>query len=465
VRGGIDVSAAGIVPLTGEWEVLEDTSRPAAESLPEYDELPRAWDSPFGYAAYRIRVRGLDPHEDYALKLYYQATSFRVSIDGKEVFSGGTPGRTEEETRPFFLSGVAAVPAGVGTAELVLETANFSHRRGGPTRAILLGPASEIRRYEARATFKDAAAIILCLVMGCVFFLNAAVRRQASSLFLGLIYVFCGLMVFLVSAEMFVGRIFPRLDWALYERTSYIATHLTALWVLLAARSLFGGFSRGALGLIVLPLGILCAVVDVAPPSVFTRVNPLLQLNSILLAAAALAVCGRGVRKRYPYAKSLTAGFVVLFCIGVSSILFANNRICDGQFLALFFFYNLAGPSVIARQVIDLASYACLFVLVNVFSLNFFLDSPKRSASAASLAAPDDVARSDQVRERCLAEGLSARETEVTILALRGKTNGQIRDTLFISLSTVKTHMSRILRKTGTKTRSELFFHYMSERG
>jgi len=210
VRGGIDVSAAGIVPLTGEWEVLEDTSRPAAESLPEYDELPRAWDSPFGYAAYRIRVRGLDPHEDYALKLYYQATSFRVSIDGKEVFSGGTPGRTEEETRPFFLSGVAAVPAGVGTAELVLETANFSHRRGGPTRAILLGPASEIRRYEARATFKDAAAIILCLVMGCVFFLNAAVRRQASSLFLGLIYVFCGLMVFLVSAEMFVGRIFPR---------------------------------------------------------------------------------------------------------------------------------------------------------------------------------------------------------------------------------------------------------------
>jgi len=149
----------------------------------------------------------------------------------------------------------------------------------------------------------------------------------------------------------------------------------------------------------------------------------------------------------------------------VSSILFANNRICDGQFLALFFFYNLAGPSVIARQVIDLASYACLFVLVNVFSLNFFLDSPKRSASAASLAAPDDVARSDQVRERCLAEGLSARETEVTILALRGKTNGQIRDTLFISLSTVKTHMSRILRKTGTKTRSELFFHYMSERG
>ncbi|MCK9169559.1 MAG: helix-turn-helix transcriptional regulator [Treponema sp.] len=51
--------------------------------------------------------------------------------------------------------------------------------------------------------------------------------------------------------------------------------------------------------------------------------------------------------------------------------------------------------------------------------------------------------------------GLSARETEVFELVCRGRTNEEIAAGLFISLSTVKTHLSSIFLKTGVRNRLE----------
>lgn len=50
---------------------------------------------------------------------------------------------------------------------------------------------------------------------------------------------------------------------------------------------------------------------------------------------------------------------------------------------------------------------------------------------------------------------LSPREEEVLGLLVKGKSNNEIADILFISLSTVKTHISGIFEKTGTKKRIE----------
>lgn len=52
--------------------------------------------------------------------------------------------------------------------------------------------------------------------------------------------------------------------------------------------------------------------------------------------------------------------------------------------------------------------------------------------------------------------GLSPRETEVLILLVKGKRNNEIADELFISLSTVKTHIASIFEKTGARNRVEV---------
>ncbi len=57
---------------------------------------------------------------------------------------------------------------------------------------------------------------------------------------------------------------------------------------------------------------------------------------------------------------------------------------------------------------------------------------------------------------------LSAREKEVLTSVLLGKNNKEIADELYISIYTVKRHMSHIFEKTGTKSRYELMSAFNS---
>lgn len=52
--------------------------------------------------------------------------------------------------------------------------------------------------------------------------------------------------------------------------------------------------------------------------------------------------------------------------------------------------------------------------------------------------------------------GLSARETEVVNLVIKGSTNQEIADKLFISINTVKKHLYKIFNKTNSTSRTEL---------
>jgi DNA-binding CsgD family transcriptional regulator len=51
---------------------------------------------------------------------------------------------------------------------------------------------------------------------------------------------------------------------------------------------------------------------------------------------------------------------------------------------------------------------------------------------------------------------LSKREIQVLRLIALGYTNKEVADELFISVRTVETHKSRIIKKTGLRARSEL---------
>lgn len=53
---------------------------------------------------------------------------------------------------------------------------------------------------------------------------------------------------------------------------------------------------------------------------------------------------------------------------------------------------------------------------------------------------------------------LSDREKEVFELVLIGKKNQEIANALFVDISTVKTHINNIYKKTGVKNRKELRF-------
>ncbi len=53
-------------------------------------------------------------------------------------------------------------------------------------------------------------------------------------------------------------------------------------------------------------------------------------------------------------------------------------------------------------------------------------------------------------------EPLTAREDEVLVTVARGRTNAEIADELYISLSTVKTHLASLMNKLGARNRVEI---------
>jgi DNA-binding CsgD family transcriptional regulator len=55
---------------------------------------------------------------------------------------------------------------------------------------------------------------------------------------------------------------------------------------------------------------------------------------------------------------------------------------------------------------------------------------------------------------------LTRREGEIAARCIAGKTTIEICESLYISRETLKTHMSRILRKAGCETRAQLVTHY-----
>ena len=73
----------------------------------------------------------------------------------------------------------------------------------------------------------------------------------------------------------------------------------------------------------------------------------------------------------------------------------------------------------------------------------------------AKLLAALDQASGVPASDRRLAEPLSERELEVLALIAAGETNGEIAGKLFVSISTVKTHINNLYRKLGARSRTQ----------
>jgi DNA-binding CsgD family transcriptional regulator len=453
--GSIDAYSVGdgAIVLAGEWEVLEESQASGGERR-RFAVLPEKWAKPYGYAAYRLRVRDLDPKRSYALSTSYIDTSYRLWVDGSVLLSGGSPGRSEAETRSAYNASMASIPAGRTEVELKLEVANFVHLRGGPYRGILLGDQGYLRRYDTWSFVSELVTIGIMVSLSGIACMSALVRRSQSSLWYGLMCVSGAAGLFLLSPDFPAFRIFPDLSWDAYVRVSFSLVYLTPLWFFRVAASLFGGVSPKNAAIISLPAAALALLALVLPLKLVANANPVFMLNGLVLFALAVVIFGRAVLKSYPYARLLSLGFAVFLSIALGVLLFSNDRIYRGAFSALSFLYPLFGLGLSSSFPLDIASYVLAILSLNAFSVLFFIDAPKLEQPSPALAEPSGLERT---RAKCEELGLSPREVEVTLLLLEGKRNKEIAEALFVSENTVKTHLARIFDKAGVKARSELF--------
>ncbi len=103
--------------------------------------------------------------------------------------------------------------------------------------------------------------------------------------------------------------------------------------------------------------------------------------------------------------------------------------------------------------------YCGFSLLFAAHFLQYYL-LPSSGASQENAARPKDSEDAISMERLCESYHLSPREQDVLRLVLRGDSNAQIGEALYISVGTVKAHISKIFQKVGVSRRYELLSRF-----
>lgn len=173
-------------PLDGEWEFYWDTLlfpadfKTGVALKPLYTPFPETWNdlaakgfpvAAYGHGTYRLKIKleNTPPLLAFSMPDFY--TSYQLWINGEEFSSNGKVGTSKETTEPYWLHITKPyVPLG-DSLELVLQMANYTHRKGGPSAPIRFG-TEELITMEKRKIDNFAFALFGSLMMCGLFLLG-----------------------------------------------------------------------------------------------------------------------------------------------------------------------------------------------------------------------------------------------------------------------------------------------------
>lgn len=242
-----DTSTSFAFPLDGEWEFYWDTLLTPADFTagvnlkPLYTPFPETWNSlaekgfpvsPFGHGTYRLTIRLNEAPKLLAFSMPDFYTSYRLWVNGEDFSANGTVGTSKETTVPYWLHITKPFVAQGDTLELVLQMANYTHRKGGPATPIRFG-TEELITTEKREIDNFAFALFGSLLMCGLFLLGLFFFGQEDKAVL-FFALFC-----IVHSYRMIGAgdyqlhyLFPELPFWIAMKLEYLALvlTLTLLW-------------------------------------------------------------------------------------------------------------------------------------------------------------------------------------------------------------------------------------------
>ena len=163
---------------------------------------------------------------------------------------------------------------------------------------------------------------------------------------------------------------------------------------------------------------------------------------------------------------SVLAMLGVLLALGLSARKVANPEERRAVRLFGYSYFALYAVFVLTfwlPEAVQFFPTALALLAINLFPVLWFR-KPFTEAYATAPAAAEDR---ESLERFCRTRGLTEREGAILELILRGKSNAEIEKALYISVHTVKNHITNIYQKLGVRSRWQLIslFHPAPPRG
>jgi len=227
-----------------------------------------------GFATFRIVIRlsERDRNERLALRLPTIFHAYKLWVNGELLEEVGAVGRDKSSVTPRLATKLVFFQPEKDRVELVMQVANFHHKRGGITASIELGDSDALtvktKLRIAAEMFITASLLIIGVYHLLLFMLR---RKDRATLYFGLLTLLFGIRSLLVG-ELLLTQLWPDFPWGLEFKIEYLILCSSGYIITMYFECIFPNyvsrwFHRGTR----IVTGALCIVVVVAPALVYTQ--------------------------------------------------------------------------------------------------------------------------------------------------------------------------------------------------
>jgi diguanylate cyclase (GGDEF)-like protein len=376
---GWDFNRSGIVKLNGEWDFYwQQLLRPEdfVEKMPVrtgFMDLPRPWNgyvvqhrelSGDGYATFRLKIKA-NESQLLALRLPKMATAYKLWINNQLLASNGKVGTSEKEMVPQYLPQVIIFEPDDRVLQVVIQTSNFMHQRGGIWENIELGTEKQVRALRDRRLALELLLVGCILAVGINYMsLCMFQKREKSYLVFGIFCVLLGLRALFIG-EMIIFRLFPSINWEIALKIEYLAYYLSLPLVLLFFSLLFPQeFSQKFCRIIYVLGGVFSVLVLITPARIFTSINIIYQILTVVAIVCSLCALAAATARKREGAFVILVGGALFGLTIIGDILYFNNN--------TYFIKKLISWDQLSSPGLLMLIFSQSFVLSRKFSNSFF---------------------------------------------------------------------------------------------
>jgi signal transduction histidine kinase len=306
-KGILDLSQVHVsknpLELQGEWEFYwqellspEDIQNRLARdgNRGRWINIPSSWLgyqldgqqlSGTGFATFRvvIELSEQDRNERLALRLPTIFHAYKLWVNGELLAEVGLVGQDKSSVTPHLATKLVFFQPENDRVELVMQVANFHHKRGGITKFIELGGSDVLtvgnNLKVAAEMFITASLLVIGIYHLLLFILR---RKDRAPLYFGLFTMLFGIRSLLVG-ELMITQIWPAFPWGLQFKIEYLILCSSGYIITMYFDSIFPNYvSRWFhLGTRIVTSAFSIVVV-VTPAIIYTKMLPMIGVMVVL---------------------------------------------------------------------------------------------------------------------------------------------------------------------------------------